>query len=126
MNKLFNIILILSFAFALGFSCNYSENELGNGFKLVRNGGRATLTKVKDNKIVYSIGNRIVDIDYNDNYILIYRIVDDGDVRREGVYEFYIIDKKMDKFNGPLSFDEYIYLREELKIDLNLKLEIEV
>lgn len=126
MKKILSILLILSFTFALGFSCNYSENELGDGYKLIRNGARATLTKVKDNKIVQRIGNRIIDIDYNDKFILIYRIVDDGDARREGVYEFYIIGKKTDKFNGPLSFDEYISLREELKIDLDLKLEIKV
>lgn len=114
---IFAILLLL-----YSFSCNAGEQDLGNGYKKVFNGRRTYL--LKDGYML--IEQHIVKLTFDDKFILVYRIINDNLDRKNGMYEFYIIDKQKEKLFGPLNFDQYIEHRNELKVDYNLYLEIEI
>jgi len=118
MLKTLIILLLLLF----GFSCNNGEYDLGKGYKYFYNRTRNYLT-LNDSIL---IGNKITDYDYNDNYIIVYRIIQKENLYKEGVYELYIINKSENLKYGPLNFDEFIQLRQKLKIDENLELNINI
>jgi len=118
--KLTSKLLFLLLLYSI--SCDAGEQDLGNGYKKVFNGSTSYL--IKDGYML--IEQHIVKLTFDDKFILVYRIINDNLDRKNGMYEFYIIDKKKEKLFGPLNFDQYIEYRNELKVDYNLYLEIEI
>jgi len=117
--KYINLILIL---FIIITSCNLDKRDLGDGYNLFINGSRVYLTH--KNKII--INNRVIKTNFNEEFILVYRIIVEGDLNKIGVYQFFIIDKNHSAIHGPLTFDEYLTKRESLKVKNDLRLNIDI
>lgn len=118
--KLTSKLLFLLLLYSI--SCDAGKLDLGNGYVKVFNGSTSYL--IKDGHTL--IEQRIVKLTFNDKFILVYRIINDNLDRKNGMYEFYIIDKQKEKLFGPLNFDQYIDHRNKLKVNNNLYLEIEI
>lgn len=124
MNKFIKLTIISVFLFLLSFSCNFNTYNLNDGYEIIMNGSKSYLKK--NGEVI--IENRVVKFAFDDDFILIYRIIDEEDeyYNKNGVYEFYIISKENNKKFGPFNFDRFIEKRKELKINYDLYLEIKV
>ena len=131
-NAYFFILLLILFS---GSCTETLDRNLGSNYLLTGYGVTTEIFKHYDgggdDEILLG---EIVDYSYNDNYILVYRVISDKVMQQFGDHsyteimrggdsiQYWIIVKQNDKMIGPLNRNEYLLKRKELNIPNSLHL----
>jgi hypothetical protein len=79
------------------------------------------ITRCDDDNYTHVISPQIIEADWNDDFIIVKRDVDDLTDSPEDI-QWYIIDVQEQVVYGAYSFDEYVQKRNELSVPKELKL----
>jgi hypothetical protein len=126
------------FLFAIVCSCNFErEVNLGNDYYLFEDGANTSISKKVPNKLdVYDdiVLGEIIEYSFNDSYIVVYREVTENskaffhdhelwtEKNNTPKNQFWIINKASEEVFGPLSFIEYLELKNYKEIEITLEL----
>ncbi len=135
MKKLNKIYLFFLVIITL-ISCTETlDRDLGNSYFLTGYGITTEIyKKISDKEDKKVLLGEIVEYTFNDNFILIYRVISEkvknhfndhsySEIMRGGdTIQYWIIQKQKDNVIGPLRKEEYHLKRNELKIPNNIKL----